>query len=556
MDRPPSVTSSTSSFTPSSVSPHSGHLTPSPTMPAMYGVNQPSRSAFGPSQLMHSTIASAANAETSGHSAMSTSTLPASTSMSAPAATATLASVPGASSPTQTLPAPGSSTSECHQQQAGDPQDPPKKKVKKVKMHPCSICGKEFPRPSGLQTHMNVHSGARPYECPVPGCPKRFGVRSNATRHLRVHQKAREHAELQAARAATNGFSVDWINSLPDQLHAQHHAHAHPIVPSHGLPHANSHLVEVRPMSSSSALSYYSSSSQGSRSSLGVPMLRIPNGLDELDVGGMQVLHGTQQQSQQHVSPQDSASISSLSMQFHSSGLRSTPADVLSQSQSSTAATHSTGYADARSYGHNSYGSQMSTTSANGGYTSSPSSYTPSSYARASIYQTSPYDSGSASPATPYSATQVAPAASTSRATGSYGTQAATHPTPSLLTHHSQHTQRAQSISSVPVTAPSHIHSHGNAGTTHSHSAQSQHVHSQQMQSQQQQQYNWVPNSLSYMQNVQQLPVTPRGARVEVGDDGPPPGAGGDGEWRPYHPTQWKHILPGRESYGYATVGA
>jgi len=48
-----------------------------------------------------------------------------------------------------------------HQPTIGGPQEPPKKKVKKVKMHPCSICGKEFPRPSGLQTHMNVHSGAR-----------------------------------------------------------------------------------------------------------------------------------------------------------------------------------------------------------------------------------------------------------------------------------------------------------------------------------------------------------------------------------------------------------
>ena len=34
-------------------------------------------------------------------------------------------------------------------------------KSKKSKMHQCAICSKWFPRPSGLATHMNSHSGAR-----------------------------------------------------------------------------------------------------------------------------------------------------------------------------------------------------------------------------------------------------------------------------------------------------------------------------------------------------------------------------------------------------------
>ncbi|KAI0266512.1 hypothetical protein BC834DRAFT_132402 [Gloeopeniophorella convolvens] len=54
-------------------------------------------------------------------------------------------------------------------------------------MHQCQTCQKWFPRPSGLATHMNTHSGAKPYTCPVPGCCRRFGVRSNAKRHLRTH---------------------------------------------------------------------------------------------------------------------------------------------------------------------------------------------------------------------------------------------------------------------------------------------------------------------------------------------------------------------------------
>ncbi|KAI0049207.1 hypothetical protein FA95DRAFT_1456639, partial [Auriscalpium vulgare] len=53
--------------------------------------------------------------------------------------------------------------------------------------HQCPVCDKWFPRPSGLATHMNVHSGAKPFHCPLPSCPKAFAVRSNAKRHLRTH---------------------------------------------------------------------------------------------------------------------------------------------------------------------------------------------------------------------------------------------------------------------------------------------------------------------------------------------------------------------------------
>ncbi|KAI0251075.1 hypothetical protein BJV78DRAFT_1097793, partial [Lactifluus subvellereus] len=58
---------------------------------------------------------------------------------------------------------------------------------RKPKMHQCQTCKKWFPRPSGLATHMNVHSGAKPFTCPVQSCNKKFAVRSNAKRHLRTH---------------------------------------------------------------------------------------------------------------------------------------------------------------------------------------------------------------------------------------------------------------------------------------------------------------------------------------------------------------------------------
>ncbi|KIJ17037.1 hypothetical protein PAXINDRAFT_167862 [Paxillus involutus ATCC 200175] len=58
---------------------------------------------------------------------------------------------------------------------------------KKSKMHKCQKCDKMFPRISALATHMNTHSGAKPYERTVSGCDTRFAPRANARRHLRTH---------------------------------------------------------------------------------------------------------------------------------------------------------------------------------------------------------------------------------------------------------------------------------------------------------------------------------------------------------------------------------
>ncbi|KAG9085324.1 hypothetical protein FS749_004528 [Ceratobasidium sp. UAMH 11750] len=57
----------------------------------------------------------------------------------------------------------------------------------KGKEHTCKVCNKNFKRPSTLQTHMNTHTGEKPYFCPVLSCGRRFSVSSNLTRHLRTH---------------------------------------------------------------------------------------------------------------------------------------------------------------------------------------------------------------------------------------------------------------------------------------------------------------------------------------------------------------------------------
>ncbi|KAJ7104348.1 hypothetical protein B0H15DRAFT_21997 [Mycena belliarum] len=57
----------------------------------------------------------------------------------------------------------------------------------KSKKYSCDVCGKYFDRPSGLQTHMNIHTKSKPYACGFPDCAALFNTNSNAKRHQRSH---------------------------------------------------------------------------------------------------------------------------------------------------------------------------------------------------------------------------------------------------------------------------------------------------------------------------------------------------------------------------------
>ncbi|XP_053191109.1 zinc finger protein 721 [Scomber japonicus] len=59
---------------------------------------------------------------------------------------------------------------------------------KKRKLHICRICLKNFSSPYKLSRHLVIHSGIRPYKCPL--CSKTF-TQSN---HLKVHERRCRHA--------------------------------------------------------------------------------------------------------------------------------------------------------------------------------------------------------------------------------------------------------------------------------------------------------------------------------------------------------------------------
>ncbi|KAI0370577.1 hypothetical protein BV20DRAFT_943852 [Pilatotrama ljubarskyi] len=85
-------------------------------------------------------------------------------------------------------------------------------------MHQCTVCFKLFPRPSGLATHMNSHSGAKPFKCPIPTCTKSFAVRSNAKRHLRTHGIF-PSADAHSGGTSPSQFTVGFDTPLVSEVH-------------------------------------------------------------------------------------------------------------------------------------------------------------------------------------------------------------------------------------------------------------------------------------------------------------------------------------------------
>ncbi|KAK0455459.1 uncharacterized protein EV420DRAFT_571456 [Desarmillaria tabescens] len=61
----------------------------------------------------------------------------------------------------------------------------------------CSYCGKGFSRPSALKIHVISHTGDKDFVCPEESCRRRFGIRSNMLRHIRlVHQNMHTPSEF------------------------------------------------------------------------------------------------------------------------------------------------------------------------------------------------------------------------------------------------------------------------------------------------------------------------------------------------------------------------
>lgn len=71
----------------------------------------------------------------------------------------------------------------------GDSKNKKKEGSTKVRNHKCPVCLKVFKRPLSFRIHYSIHTGERDHRCNWPGCGKLFNVKSNMTRHQKVHFK-------------------------------------------------------------------------------------------------------------------------------------------------------------------------------------------------------------------------------------------------------------------------------------------------------------------------------------------------------------------------------
>ncbi|KIJ49155.1 hypothetical protein M422DRAFT_45090 [Sphaerobolus stellatus SS14] len=82
-------------------------------------------------------------------------------------------------------------------------------------------CDKRFERQNALDTHMNIHTDAKPFVCPVVTCGKAFNVLSNMRRHVqtthREYQSGSEGGDYEyPSQGSRGGYSYSTGTSTLD----------------------------------------------------------------------------------------------------------------------------------------------------------------------------------------------------------------------------------------------------------------------------------------------------------------------------------------------------
>ncbi|KAJ7124499.1 hypothetical protein C8R44DRAFT_783592 [Mycena epipterygia] len=102
---------------------------------------------------------------------------------------------------------------------AAGPSSPPKPEPDAHRRATCSTCGITVTRTSDLPRHMLTHAKNKEdfmFQCPFPDCGHKTLQRSNLETHIRIHTNARP---LQCAVILSDGSQCDYATSDPSSLY-------------------------------------------------------------------------------------------------------------------------------------------------------------------------------------------------------------------------------------------------------------------------------------------------------------------------------------------------
>ena len=84
----------------------------------------------------------------------------------------------------------------------------------RIRAHECPVCQKKMASKQNVKEHLYIHTGEKPFQCPLPTCGKRFRQASHLAFHKRTHCH-QSPLPLCPPTASCTLLSLLSLNTLP-----------------------------------------------------------------------------------------------------------------------------------------------------------------------------------------------------------------------------------------------------------------------------------------------------------------------------------------------------
>jgi uncharacterized Zn-finger protein len=89
----------------------------------------------------------------------------------------------------------------------------------------CQFCQKGFNSLSHLQRHERIHSGDKPFSCPIENCPSRFSRHDNMMQHYRTHAQRLKKRERYLSKKKEQKSAEHSMSLLTSELISEKRVH-------------------------------------------------------------------------------------------------------------------------------------------------------------------------------------------------------------------------------------------------------------------------------------------------------------------------------------------